>query len=128
VAGLAGVLRQLLLSVTNSAAGPPGSPCSAHSCSSPCGSPAARGHHQQQPWQQWQQQQQSATPPLLLPGSPSRTGQPAISVLSQLVDCVGAELTWLLRGAGQAGAAAAQLEAQLASRSEELAALQGTLR
>ena len=86
VAGLVGVMRQLLLSVDSSGSG------------------------------------------LMLPESPTRSGTPAIKVLSDLVDLVAAELSHKLRGAAAHAATAAQLEAQLASRAEEGAQLQATLK
>lgn len=86
VAGLVGVLRQLLVSTDSSGSG------------------------------------------LMLPESPTRTGTPAIKVLSDLVDLVAAELSHKLRGAAAHAATAAQLEVQLSSKQEELAHLQATLR
>lgn len=65
---------------------------------------------------------------LMLPESPTRTGTPAIKVLSDLVDLLAAEVSHKLRGAAAHAATAAQLEAQLSSRQEEVAHLQATLR
>lgn len=86
MAGLVGVMRQLLVSTDNSGSG------------------------------------------LMLPESPTRTGTPAIKVLSDLVDLVAAELSHKLRGAAAHAATAAQLEAQLESKQEEVARLQATLK
>lgn len=92
VAGLVGVMRQLLLSADNGSS-------ATHTSSG-----------------------------LSLPQSPSRSGTPAIKVLSELVDLVAAELSVKLRGAAAHAATAAQLEAQLASKQEEVAQLQSTLK
>lgn len=86
VAGLVGVMRQLLVSTDSSGSG------------------------------------------LMLPESPTRTGTPAIKVLSDLVDLVAAELSHKLRGAATYAATAAQLEAQLGSKQDEVAQLQATLK
>jgi hypothetical protein len=89
VAGLVGVMRQLLMSTTTDA----------HSSSG-----------------------------LMLPESPTRSGTPAIKVLSDLVDLFAAELSHKLRGAEAHAATAAQLEAQVARHQEELTQLQATLK
>jgi hypothetical protein len=89
VAGLVGVMRQILLSVDGT---------------------------------------NSSSSGLILPQSPTRSGTPAIKVLSDLVDLVAAELSHKLRGAAAHAATAAQLEAQLASKQDEDAQLQATLR
>jgi len=86
VAGLVGVMRQLLLSADSTGTG------------------------------------------YLLPESPTRSGTPAIKVLSDLVDLVAAELSHKLRGAAAHAATAAQLEVQLSSRAEEVSQLQATLK
>jgi hypothetical protein len=65
---------------------------------------------------------------LMLPESPTRTGTPAIKVLSDLVDLVAVELSDKLRGAATHAATAAQLEAQLASKQDEMTQLQATLK
>jgi cell division protein FtsB len=52
----------------------------------------------------------------------------ARQVLSRLVDLVAAELSRRLRGAGEAAAAVAGLQAQLASQRDELAQLHATLK
>lgn len=65
---------------------------------------------------------------LVLPESPSKSGTPAIKVLSDLVDLLAAELSHKLRGAAAHAATAAQLEAHLASRAEEVMQLQATLK
>lgn len=86
VAGLVGVMRQLLLSADSTGTG------------------------------------------YLLPESPTRSGTPAIKVLSDLVDLVAAELSHKLRGAAAHAATAAQLEVRLSSRAEEVSQLQATLK
>lgn len=65
---------------------------------------------------------------LVLPESPTRSGTPAIKVLSDLVDLFAAELSHKLRGAEAHAITAAQLEAQVARHQEELAQLQATLK